>query len=381
MPDVDPPGLAPDDDDRAAMRAFLQRCEVRLSTLHRIATALLSGAGILVLLPALERDAVVTVLRGLMQGSMVGPRGLLVLAVTVAVVLTVTVVVVLLLELTRFYFHANHVEHDGSSVFTPRFTLTGLQLPGDELSPEARRSLAVSRAAAHNVGLLVPTNDRSRARIDRQISAYPGLVESPAPDDRVRAEALFELAASRERSLVDEVAKAEFGMVRHMLRIQVIVLRYVKALLVVLATIVAVFVMAAAAGGSGGLDDPGQRWVAGTMALWSPGVILAATSPVRWLERLLRSEGATDLELRHDPELTRLEDLTARVASVAWVAASLAGIALLGAEPVTTSGRAALAAGLASGLVLQIVAVRRWSGPGVRSRLLGTAGRRSEVGP
>jgi len=45
---------APDDratvspDERAAMRAYLQRCEVRLSTVHRVATALLSGAGILV---------------------------------------------------------------------------------------------------------------------------------------------------------------------------------------------------------------------------------------------------------------------------------------------------------------------------------------------
>ena len=40
-------------DDRAAMRAFLQRSEVRLSSVHRAATALLSGAGVLVLLPAL----------------------------------------------------------------------------------------------------------------------------------------------------------------------------------------------------------------------------------------------------------------------------------------------------------------------------------------
>ena len=50
-------------DERAAMRAFLQRCDVRLSTMHRVATALLSGAGILVLLPAVERDAVLQVLR------------------------------------------------------------------------------------------------------------------------------------------------------------------------------------------------------------------------------------------------------------------------------------------------------------------------------
>lgn len=34
--------------------------------MHRVATALLSGAGILVLLPALERDAVLQVLRALL---------------------------------------------------------------------------------------------------------------------------------------------------------------------------------------------------------------------------------------------------------------------------------------------------------------------------
>ena len=58
----------PTADEKAAMRAFLQRSEVRLSTMHRVATALLSGAGILVLLPAVERDAVMNVLRSLVEG-------------------------------------------------------------------------------------------------------------------------------------------------------------------------------------------------------------------------------------------------------------------------------------------------------------------------
>ena len=38
-------------DERAATRAFVARCEVRLSTLHRIAVGMLSGAGLLVVLP------------------------------------------------------------------------------------------------------------------------------------------------------------------------------------------------------------------------------------------------------------------------------------------------------------------------------------------
>lgn len=51
---MNPPG--PEDsllmtDERAAARAFVARCEVRLSTFHRIAVGMLSGAGLLVVLP------------------------------------------------------------------------------------------------------------------------------------------------------------------------------------------------------------------------------------------------------------------------------------------------------------------------------------------
>jgi uncharacterized membrane protein YdbT with pleckstrin-like domain len=53
-------------DERAAARAFLARCEVRLSTFHRIAVGMLSGAGLLVVLPVVARDSVAGVLRSLL---------------------------------------------------------------------------------------------------------------------------------------------------------------------------------------------------------------------------------------------------------------------------------------------------------------------------
>ena len=43
--------------DPAGARAFLQRGEVRLSTVHRVAGVLLGGAGLLLLLPALLGQA------------------------------------------------------------------------------------------------------------------------------------------------------------------------------------------------------------------------------------------------------------------------------------------------------------------------------------
>ena len=262
QPDTPPPSAEPTADERAAMRAFLQRCEVRLSTMHRVATALLSGAGILVLLPAVERDAVLQVMRVLLEGPVTVTRGLLAVSVLLSIALAIVVLWLLIIELTRFYFHSNHVVHPDGEVFTPRFTLTGLRMPSDELGPGLDGRYDASHTSTEVVRLLVPGNERARARVDRQMSAYPGLLRDDLGDaDLARAEALFELAASYRRPLVYEVTKIEAGMVRHMLRLQVIVLRYVKALLVIVVTALAAFSSAAAVNGKGSITAGDQRWL------------------------------------------------------------------------------------------------------------------------
>lgn len=353
-------------DERAAMRAFLQRCEVRLSTMHRVATALLSGAGILVLLPAVSRDSIIQVLRALLVGPLSWSRGLLVVAVVTSILLALVVLWYLLVELTRFYFHANHLDHGDGKSFTPRFTLTGLRIPRDELTEATNAAYAEVHAAGRNVRLLVPSNDRARKRIDRQLAAYPTLRDGmAATSDLGRAEALFELAASRRRSLLDEVAKVEYGIARHMLRLQVIVLRYVKALIVVISTALSTFACAAAVTAVNGVHVVGhadERWIAGALLLWAPFVIFAVTAPVHWLETLLRSEGATHTALRRDRELVRLEDMTAKIATVVWLAALAAMITLLVNHPVSDQGRiASLLAVCGSAAACGLLALRRIS--------------------
>lgn len=357
---------SPTADDRAAMRAFLQRCEVRLSTLHRTATALLSGAGIMVLLPAVERDSVLQVLRALLIGPLSWSRGLLALGVITSIVLALIVLWYVLVELTRFYFHANHVDDGGGKSFTPRFTLTGLRIPRDELGEASNAHYAAVHAAPRNVRLLVPANPKARQRIDRQLAAYPSLSSGEtATTDLGRAEALFELAASRRRSMIDEVAKVEYGMARHMLRLQVIVLRYVKALLVIITTALATFACAAAINDAPRVTAADERWIAGALLLWAPVVMFVASAPVHWLESLLRSEGAGHTALRRDRELVRLEDMTAKIATVAWAGAVVAMILLLVDHPVTTPGRVAClvalvgSAGLCGLLALRRIAATR----------------------
>jgi hypothetical protein len=356
---AEPPSVSLSEDERVALRAYLQRAEVRLSTVHRTATALLSGAGVLVLLPALGRDAIVEVVGALLDAPPTPTRVLLAVAVLVVLAAILVVIWLLLVELTRFYFFANHLQSARGATFTPRFTLTSLRLPRDELSAEGARALEAERADPNTVGLLVPENDRSRRVIDRQIAAYEGLEGSTRTTDRDRADALLVLAGARDRDLLNEVVKIEYGMARHVLRIQVIVLRYVKALLVVLVSLLLMFALAAVAGRVPDLGPTAERVLVALLALWAPAVLVVASSPVRWLGSLLRNEGAVSSGIRYDRELTRLERIVAAFSAAVMLLAVLSAVLLHLASVPTTSGWL-LTAVVGAALVLEVSLLLGW---------------------
>lgn len=365
-------------DEQAAIRAFLQRCEVRLSTLHRVASALLSGAGLMVLLPAVERDAVVDVLRSLLTGRIEAARMLAALGVVVMLSLPFTALWMVLRDLIHFYFHSNHLHSEHADLFVPRFTLTSLRLPLGELGATSAAALEGARAEPGTIELLVPANDRSRAEIDQRIAAYGGLGTAPSGpdglDDSERAEGLFVLAASRPRDLFNEVAKIEHGMARHVLRIQTVVLRYVKALLVLLTTAMATFGAAAVVDGKSTLAGGDVIWLAGILLTWSPLVIVAVTSPVRWLDRLLRSEGATSTAVADDPEMTRVELLAIRLALVCFLFAIAGVVVEVVRDASTTAARRAGTAAAVISTVVLIIVLRAWAGRRSLGRLFARSG-------
>ena len=318
-------------DERAAARAFVARCEVRLSTFHRIAVGMLSGAGLLVVLPVVARDSITGIVRSLFAGDIGVVEIALIIAIGAMLAVPAVALWLLFADLTRFYFYANHIGSDGGEMFTPRFTLTSLQLPSDELGPTATAELVRTREDPRIVELLVPTNDESRKRVDRQLDVYGGLASGH--DDAARAAGLFELAASRSRPLLEEVAKVEHGMARHVLRLRGLVLRYVKALLALLTTAVAVYVGDAVVAGfdtADGITVTQDAWLAGVVLVWAPLVVLAVTSPVRWIEKAMRDEGAPSTAVADDPELTFIERVSLRIAAVAWVAAAVAMVVSIG---------------------------------------------------
>ncbi len=315
----------------------------------------------LVLLPAIGRDSVVVVLRSLLSSD--DAVHLVLAALTVATLgLTFAVVWLLLYEITRFYVHSNHLSGERGATFTPRFTLTSLHLPADELSDETAAELHARRREPGNIELLVPRNDVARRHIDAQIGAYEeGLAVSGDPTDRSRAEALLLLAGVRDRTLVDEVAKIEHGMARHVLRVQVIVLRYIKSLLVVLTTVASTYTTAAVVEDAPGVPDSALRWIAATMVVWAPVVLFVSASPVHWLDQLLRSEGATSSGIRYDRDLTRLERVVA-IVSVVVLAGGLGCAGVLLTRDPSTSGAVALAVVGVGATVAEVLLLRRVRG-------------------
>jgi hypothetical protein len=318
---------------------------------------MLSGAGLLVVLPVVARDSVTGILRSIVSGGVDLADAFLMIGVVAMLAVPVTALWWLFRDLTRFYFHANHLDGEHGAVFTPRFTLTALRLPSDELEPGAARELDSMRSDPRMLELLVPTNDASRQRIDVQLDVYGGLREGLG--DEARAEGLMALAAARSRPLLEEVAKFEYGMARHVLKLRGLVLRYVKALLALLTTALAVYAgdaVVAELGPGVGLTTSAVLWLSAIVLVWAPIVVLALTSPIRWIEDLMRDDGAPSTAVADDPELTFVERISLRIAAVAWAAAIIAMLIAFRSDTASSDGRWAGAAVLAMSVLSVVVA-------------------------
>lgn len=314
----------------------------------------------MVLLPAVERDVVASVFRALLTGPANGQRLLLVLGVAMSLLIPFVALWMLFRDLTQFYFHANHLRRGALEVFAPRFTLTALQMPADELSNESAQRLIEARRDASALELLVPANPAARKVIDARLATYSLDEAFGAATDLSRAAGLQEMAASRSRNLLEEVAKVEFGMTRHVLRTQSIVLRYVKALLALLSTALAAFAMAAIANG-GPVREGKQAWIACVLLIWAVFVVVAVRAPVAWLDRLLRSEGATRTALAADQELTQMETVSVRLAVCGFIAAFAALVWTVISEqltPITRGVSVVVAIGTLVALVVLLVTRR-----------------------
>lgn len=177
-----PPKFTPD--ERNAMRSYLQRSEVRLSTMHRVAVGFLSGAGLLFLLPVFLKDGVLTVVSSLLDyspavsdsanlGQSVGTV-IIYLCLLYPFILSLSIPAVALLlllkDIVRFYF-VGHPPGFPDELFNPRFILTGVAFSPDE-SEEVKARILRYQYGTDLINFVI-------SHADAQSSYYYDIIDKP----------------------------------------------------------------------------------------------------------------------------------------------------------------------------------------------------------
>lgn len=378
-----------DEESRTAMRAFLQRSEVRLSTVHRVGQALLGGSALILLLPLFIRDGFPRMTTLIISSYDADQHWAVIVGIAVATVLSIglPVVAIFLLvgDLLGFYFTSNTFgapgagdDHTIRTVFNPRFIIPGLGFNNDELNPKTRLLLAEGRDDEWTKALLVPRNlddNGWRDRFDTRAFEIWGTVipEGLAGDDE-RLRQCFRLAGlNRDRTLAHDVARTEALLAKHVLTIRIAVLRYSKALLLLIATTVAVLAASGLVEQATHDDPTGGRFVAGfpyrysflvalVYVAWAPLAARSVTAPLRMIQRHTPGVGEhRDVYL--DKRTTQFESATVATTLVVLVGA-VSALVVAGFEAGGPGGLVAGAALSLTGVGLWLLALRDYqAGP------------------
>ena len=261
--------------ERAAMRAYLQRSEVRISTQHRIATAFIGGAGLLLLIPIFLRDIVdgeLTVFLELVGnlfpawGNIAGGLASAVLLISLGIPLALSLVIpmygvyLLLKDLVHFYFtlYMPGFHHE---LLNPTFALGGINFSPDE-SLEVKHRVMKFQYIPEHMDFMMPFSlgkrelyfDKLIQETDGEVLPKSrnvadlraaGIIDGTTIDDQTanHFNAAFGLGRALDRNLVEEVAMTEMHLVRNVLYLRRLMLRYVKTLLLFIWTTVISFIM------------------------------------------------------------------------------------------------------------------------------------------
>lgn len=146
-------------DERQAIRAYLQRAEVRLSTMHRIAGAFLGGAGLLFLLPVFFRDYPRELAHAFSTALLPGAGHWLaalsmLLLLLGSLALPVYSLYLLMKDIVLFYF-VGHSPGFSDEHFYPRFALTAIAFSPDE-SPRIKHDILEQERSADLMIFAVP---------------------------------------------------------------------------------------------------------------------------------------------------------------------------------------------------------------------------------
>jgi hypothetical protein len=251
--------------------------------------------------------------------------------------------------------------------FSPRFILPGLGFNDDELSARAKVHLDAGREDPWTRGLLVPpsaADDGWRDRFDTRTHQVWGILADEGPaGDTERLRQSFRLAGiNRDRTLALDVARTEALIARHVLAVRTALLRYSKALLLLISTTVVTLAASGFADQAVREDPDGGRFLGGfpdrfvflvalSYVIWAPLAARSVTAPLRMIQRHTPGVGEhRDVYL--DRQTTQFEAAAIAVSAVVLLSAAFA--------MVVAGWGAAEGTGLVIGLVLATVGLLAW---------------------
>lgn len=344
------------DQERNAMRGYLQRCEVRLSTLHRIGVSFISGAGLLLLIPVYFKDAIDTIISILLaqdlnqfqdlDGPIIGISLTILLFVTLLYPLFLSLAIplygmyLLLKDIVHFYFTV-YTPDFPNTLSNPTFALTGVAFSTDE-SERVKHEVMRYQYMPDHMSFMLPFSVEARREYFDQMIKNTGGEIVPAsrhfdylntlnvfPDEMspeteqtiLHFNAALGIARSVDRTLVQEVALTEMAITRSILYLRRLMLRYVKTLLMFIWTIVIAFVLLPLLKDG---DFPHFILLAIGYMIWSVAAMPILNVPIGWIYRF--RYGQLDPN-QIDSQLTLMET-TLRLPIRLAVASSMVGLVL-----------------------------------------------------
>jgi hypothetical protein len=253
-----------------ALRAFIARGEARLSTMHAIAGAFISGAGLLILVPLFFRGTINPVFHLLLDeidnGVITKSWELLYAFWVIPIVcifgLPIYSLYLLIEELVILYFVP---QTSSEKYFLPRFALTPLSMPLDDPDRASTQGLddfpisdikkqIIAKIYQSDISIAVPFDQnsadrRNLAKVGRKFSDLVSSLRERkearsrhGADDQTNVAWAYDVRAGKtgleDRSLVEEAARLEVSLVRLNARLRVMAIRYFKSLLVLIWTLI-----------------------------------------------------------------------------------------------------------------------------------------------
>jgi hypothetical protein len=314
----------------AALRAFLQRSETRLSTMHGIAGAFISGAGLLALLPIFFRDAignVASVIFFEINGNQFSLHKIA-WVIPFAVILSLSLFAfwLLLRQLVWNYF----IPHGGPDdlTFFPRLALGAISFAepsqlGSNSDNSAKRQVLEHLYTEKNIHVVIPhdPDNKERKKLRSVSKRFPRIVPKSrfesienlklAIDEDTRQDfgVSVGIASVEDNTLIEEAAALEAALLKTNINLRVIVIRYAKSLIIFVSTAVLIFLMSAAVnqvGASPFVNEYIDTILFVLAVLWLAFTPYLTASPIRWLQSLGRA-GAAKGVLHFDPHFWSFE--------------------------------------------------------------------------